>query len=263
MSSPLETIVREAGRLFLEGYRSPKQIDYKSAIDLVTQYDVQVEAFLTPRLAEAYPGFTVVGEESSETLSYPDKAIYIDPIDGTTNFVHGIPFCAISVGIWEEGKPVEGIVYNPVLDECFYARRGRGATLNGTPIQIDNSADTLTSALIATGFPYTKIEKGEDYAWVMATMGNLLPLTRDVRRLGSAALDLCYTARGTFAGYYEINLKPWDVSAGVLILEEAGGKVSRVDGAPYTLDERILVASNGRIHDALVAAMAPFEPTTH
>lgn len=256
MSSPLETIVRDAGRLFLEGYRSPKRIDFKSAIDLVTQYDVAVEERLKAGLAEAFPGHTLVGEESGDAHTFPKKAIYIDPIDGTTNFVHGIPFCAISVGIWEGGKPVEGIVYNPVLEECFYAVRGGGATLNGAPIRVDAEAETLTASLIATGFPYTKIEKGPDYTWVMETLGRVLPLTRDVRRLGSAALDLCYTARGTFAGYYEINLKPWDVAAGILILEEAGGRVSGVDGAPYTLERRILVASNGRIHDALVEQMA-------
>jgi len=247
----LKAIAQEAGSLFLEGYHAPKEVRYKSDIDLVTQYDVAVEELLKARLAEAFPEHTLVGEESSDDHTFPEKAIYIDPIDGTTNFVHGIPFCAISIGIWEEQQPVAGCVYNPVLEELFFAEKGKGATLNGEPIRVGD-AETLTASLIATGFPYTKIEKGVDYHWVMQSMERLLPCTRDIRRLGSAAIDLCYTARGTFAGFYEINLKPWDVAAGILIVLEAGGAVSGCDGSPYTLDQRIIVASNGTIHAELV-----------
>ena len=247
----LIAIAQEAGSLFLEGYHANKQIRYKSEIDLVTQYDVAVEAELKSLLSKQFPDHTLVGEESSDERTFPDKAIYIDPIDGTTNFVHGIPFCAISVGIWEAQRPVAGVVYNPVLEELFFAETGKGATLNGEPIRVDD-APNLTQSLIATGFPYTKIEKGADFEWVLKTMRNLLPRTRDIRRLGSASLDLCYVARGAFSGFYEINLKPWDVAAGILMVQEAGGTVSRADGKPYTLEERIIVASNGRIHHALV-----------
>lgn len=254
MTTRLESIVREAGSLFLEGYAARKEIRFKSPVDLVTQYDLQIEALLAPRLAEAFPGYTVVGEESGTAPLFPGKAIYIDPIDGTTNFVHGIPFCAISVGIWEAGAPVAGVVYNPVLDECFAAGAGKGATLNGETLRVGGT-ETLTNALIATGFPYTKVERGEDFEWVMRSMRTLLPETRDIRRLGSAALDLCYVARGTFDGFYEVNLKPWDVAAGILIVQEAGGRISRGDGAPYTLDEHIIVASNGTLHPALIEAL--------
>jgi len=251
----LIAIAQEAGTLFLEGYHARKEITYKSEIDLVTQYDVAVEKRLTQLLSKAFPSHTLVGEESG-TLAYPEKAIYIDPIDGTTNFVHGIPFCAVSVGVWEGGKPVAGVVYNPVLEELFYAEAGKGARLNGEPIGVD-TADTLTRSLIATGFPYTKIERGQDYEWVLEAMRNVLPAARDIRRLGSASLDLCYVARGTFSGYYEVNLKPWDVAAGLLMVLEAGGRVSREDGAPYTLDSRVIVADNGRIHDPLVSLLPP------
>ncbi len=251
----LIAIAQEAGSLFLEGYHAQKEITYKSDIDLVTQYDVAVEEKLKGLLGSTFPEYTLIGEESSDDHTFPEKAIYIDPIDGTTNFVHGIPFCAISIGIWEAQRPVAGVVYNPVLEELFYAEAGKGATLNGEPIHVDD-ADTLTRSLLATGFPYTKIEKGKDYEWVMQSMGNLLPLTRDIRRLGSAAIDLCYVARGTFSGFYEINLKPWDVAAGILMVQEAGGTVSRADGKPYTLDERIIVANNGKIHDDLVLNLA-------
>ena len=246
----IKNIARSAGPLFLEGYTQAKKITYKSAVDLVTDYDVKVELYLKEKLAEAFAEHTLVGEETSEGITHPEKAIYIDPIDGTTNFVHGIPFCAISIGIWEGGEPVAGVVYNPVLDELFYAEKGKGAYCNDKALQV-SGAETLEKSLIATGFPYTKVEQGEDFRWVMKSMEAVLPYTRDIRRLGSAALDLCNVARGTFEGYYEINLKPWDVAAGVLMVKEAGGSVSRHDGGAYTLDERIIVATNGRIHDAI------------
>ena len=246
----LKEIAQEAAPLFREGYGKSKSITFKSAVDLVTQYDLQIELFLKEKLGAAFPEHTLVGEETSEAIAYPDKAIYIDPIDGTTNFVHGIPFCAISIGIWEEGRAVAGVVYNPILEELFYAEAGKGATMNDRALHVTDT-DMLQNSLIATGFPYTKIEKGEDFRWVMQTMEAVLPCTRDVRRLGSAAIDLCYVARGTFDGYYEVNLKPWDVSAGLLILLEAGGKITQEDGRGYTLDERIVVATNGKIHDAL------------
>jgi len=178
----LIAIAQEAGTLFLEGYHAHKEISYKSDVDLVTQYDVAVEALLKKLLGEHFTEHTLVAEESSDDRTFPEKAIYIDPIDGTTNFVHGIPFCAISIGIWEGQEPVAGCVYNPVLEELFYAERGKGATLNGEPIRVD-TAKTLPRSLIATGFPYTKIDRGADYEWVMASMAALLPHTRDIRRL--------------------------------------------------------------------------------
>lgn len=251
MYEHLKTIATSAGPLFLEGYTQAKTVSYKSAVDLVTDYDVKVELYLKEKLAAIFSEHTLVGEETNEGITHPDKAIYIDPIDGTTNFVHGIPFCAISIGVWEGGEPIAGVVYNPILDELFYAEKGRGASCNGEPLRV-SEAQTLEKSLIATGFPYTKIEQGEDFRWVMKSIESILPYTRDIRRLGSAALDLCYVARGTFEGYFEINLKPWDVAAGIIILQEAGGSVSRHDGEAYTLEERIVVASNGHIHSAIV-----------
>jgi myo-inositol-1(or 4)-monophosphatase len=247
----IKTIARSAGPLFMEGYTHAKSITYKSAVDLVTDYDVNVELLLKEKLSAAFPEHTLVGEETNEGITHPDKAIYIDPIDGTTNFVHGIPFCAISIGIWEEGEPVAGVVYNPVLDELFYSEKGSGAFCNGEPLHVSEET-MLERSLMATGFPYTKIEQGEDFRWAMKSIEAVLPYTRDIRRLGSAALDLCYVARGTFEGHFEVNLKPWDVAAGILMVKEAGGKVSRRDGGAYTLDERIIIATNGRIHDTIV-----------
>lgn len=251
ITTQLESIVKDCSRLFLEGYYSDKNVRFKGTVDLVTEYDVAIEKCLTVALEEAFPEFTVVGEESTEIITHPNKAIYIDPIDGTTNFVHGLPFCAISVGMWENGEPLAGIVYNPILEECFVAEKGKGAFLNGETIHVSSQKD-FQQSLVATGFPYTKVEKGKDYEWVLETMAKMLPVTRDVRRYGSAAIDLCYTACGKLDAYYECNLKPWDVAAGILILLEAGGQVSNEKGTPYTLDSHIIAASNSNVHQFLV-----------
>ena len=251
MTETLSRIAREAGTLFKEGYHASKEITFKGSVDLVTQYDLQVELLLKERLADAFPEHTLVGEETSDAAQRPEKAIYIDPIDGTTNFVHGIPFCAISVGVVEHGRPVAGVVYLPILDELYRAEAGGGAFCNGEPLHV-GTAETLEKSLIATGFPYTKVDQGKDFEWVMRAMRRLLPLTRDIRRLGSASVDLCYVAKGTFEGFYEVNLKPWDVAAGWIIVEEAGGRVTKEDGSPYAIGEHIIVATNAKIHDALV-----------
>ena len=254
MINTLINIVLESKELFLEGYNAKKEVSYKGTVDLVTQYDVAVEKMLTQKLQEAFSDFTVVGEESTAEIFHPAKAIYIDPIDGTTNFVHGIPFCAISVGIWEDGKPLAGVVYNPVLGELFTAQAGGGAFLNGKKIFVSQQKE-FQQSLIATGFPYTKVEKGEDYHWVLQTIANILPLTRDIRRLGSASLDLCYVAQGKFEVYYECNLKPWDVAAGLLIVQEAGGKITNGKGESYKIGEPILVSSNGFVHANILQNM--------
>lgn len=254
MTETLSRIAREAGELFKEGYHASKEVSFKGSVDLVTQYDLQVELLLKEKLADAFPDYTLVGEETSEAIVHPQKAIYIDPIDGTTNFVHGIPFCAISVGMFEKGRPVAAVVYLPVLDELYRAEAGHGAFCNGEPLHV-SPAETLEKSLLATGFPYTKTQRGDDFEWVMRTMRNLLPCTRDIRRLGSASVDLCYVARGTFEGFYEVNLKPWDVAAGWLIIEEAGGTVTKEDGSAYAIGDHIIVASNTKIHEALVAKL--------
>ncbi|WP_200762855.1 inositol monophosphatase family protein [Nitrosophilus alvini] len=256
MRNELTAIIREAGEMLKEGYYSKKCVSFKSEVDLVTQYDIEIEKFLTKRLKEIYPDFEIVGEEEYSESRYPSNAIFVDPIDGTTNFVHGIPFVAVSIGIFKDSEPIEGAVYNPVLDELFYAKKGEGAFLNKEPIEV-SAATLLQKSLIATGFPYTKVTKGRDYRWVIETMKELLPKTRDIRRLGSAAIDLCYTAKGIFDGFYEINLKPWDTAAGILIVEEAGGRVSNEKGEKYRFGD-IVVASNGKVHEDLLKNIARY-----
>ena len=247
----LKAIALEAGEIIRDGYYKSKQITHKGVVDLVTQYDVAVEEFILSRLSKEFPEYTLVGEESHKGSYFHDKAIYIDPIDGTTNFVHGFPHLGVSIGVWENSQPVLGVVYNPILDELFYAEQGKGAYLNGEKIETSKQAQ-LQQSLIATGFPYAKVEQGIEYHWVIDTMRNILPHIRDIRRLGAAALDLCYLASGKVDGFYEIDLKPWDVSAGILILQEAGGKISNVNADAHSLDDKSIVASNGYIHEQLL-----------
>ena len=247
-------IVKGCGELFMAGYHADKSVRHKGTVDLVTEYDVAIEKRLSAELAHAFGEYTIVGEESTTAIVHPEKAIYIDPIDGTTNFVHGLPHCAISVGVWEGGRPVMGVVYNPVLEECFYAVRGEGAYCNGQKMAV-SSQESFQQSLMATGFPYTKVEKGDDYQWVLRTMAAMLPATRDIRRLGSASIDLCYVAWGKFDAFYECNLKPWDVAAGILIVEEAGGEITNEKGGAYSLDDHIIAASNSKVHGQLVSCL--------
>ena len=248
--------IKEAGEILKYGFYNPKKVNFKSSVDLVTEYDVKIENFLKEKLKAIYPDFEIVAEESFEEKEIPKKAIFIDPIDGTTNFVHSIVYTCISIGIWEDGEPIEGVVYNPILNELFYAKKDKGAFLNGEKISVSNTSK-LINALIATGFPYTKIEKGKDYNWVIETMKNILPKTRDIRRLGSAAIDLCYVACGRFSGFYEVNLKPWDVAAGILIVKEAGGSIYNQKGEEYRFGD-IIVAANAKIDRELIKNLAEY-----
>jgi len=247
----LKQIALDAGKIVKEGYTSHKEVSHKGVVDLVTEYDVKTEAFIIDQLEKAFPDHTLVGEESHQGSYHYDKAIYIDPIDGTTNFVHGIPHLAISLGVWEQGTPTLAVVYNPILEELFWAVQGEGAFCNGQRLKVSTQSE-LQNALIATGFPYAKVNAGIEYHWVINCMTNLLPHIQDIRRLGAAAIDLCYLAQGKVEAFYEIDLKPWDVAAGILIVLEAGGKISNVDGQPFDFDDKGIVASNGKVHQQLL-----------
>ncbi len=253
MNDNLINIVKEAGKILKTGFYSEKNVTFKSKVDLITEYDLKIELYLKDKLKSLYIDFEIIGEETSNgKTSSARKKIYIDPIDGTTNFVHSLPFVAISIGFWIDGKPVEAIVYNPILEEFFYAKKGEGAFLNGEKISVSNRKE-LQNSLISTGFPYSKVDKSNDYFWTIRVFEEILPLTRDVRRYGSASLDLCYIAVGRYDGYYELNLKPWDVSAGILIVLEAGGNISNETGEKYLIEKnRIIVASNGYIHQDFI-----------
>ncbi|MEA2027385.1 MAG: inositol monophosphatase family protein [Campylobacterota bacterium] len=250
----LKSIAIEAGKIIQEGYNASKELHFKGIVDIVTQYDVAVEKFVIAKLQEHFDDYTLIGEESHQGSYHHEKAIYIDPIDGTTNFVHGIPHLALSIGVWEDSKPTMAVVYNPILNELFWAVRGEGAYLNDKKLNVSNQK-SLQQSLLATGFPYAKVNRGVEYHWVIDSMANLLPNIRDIRRLGAAALDLCYVAQGKIDGFYEIDLKPWDVAGGILILLEAGGEVVSLS-QEYQIGDKVIVATNGKITQELCSFLS-------
>lgn len=252
MKEKLIEIIKEAGKILKDGYYSNKDVTFKAKKDLVTAYDVAVENFLKEKFAQEFKDFNVIAEESDNSKIEFNNSIIIDPIDGTTNFVNGVPHTAISVGVYKNKKPFIGVVYNPILEELYEAKVGEGSFCNGVKLKVSDESE-FQKALIASGFPYTSGSCEDDLNDVMKKLKVILPLCQDIRRLGSASIDLCYVARGTFEAYYEMNLKAWDVSAGILILTEAGGKISSIDGSTYKLfEDKYIVASNGKVHDELV-----------
>ena len=252
MQQELIKIIKEAGELLKEGFFAEKEVSFKAKKDLVTKYDVGVENLLKQRFSAVFKDFNIIAEESDNSTIEFNNSIIIDPIDGTTNFVNGVPHCAISVGVFKEKQPYIGIVYNPVLDELYSAKIGEGAYLNGKALQVTKE-DNFQKALLATGFPYTSASDQKDLDFVIENLKRILPKCQDIRRLGAASLDLCYIAKGTYEGYYEINLQAWDVSAGMIILTEAGGTVTNHLGKEYDIfNDKCVVASNGYIHKELV-----------
>ncbi|MBP9490048.1 MAG: inositol monophosphatase [Aliarcobacter sp.] len=252
MKKDLIKIIKEAGKILKKGFYSKKEVNFKAKKDLVTAYDVAVENFLKKKFAKKFKEFNIIAEESDNANIEFNNSIIIDPIDGTTNFVNGVPHTAISVGVYKNKKPYLAVVYNPILDELYTAKIGKGAFLNGKKLKV-SLEDNFQKALLATGFPYTSGTDENDLNDVVKKIKDVLPLCQDLRRLGSASLDLCYVAKGTYEGYYEMNLKPWDVSAGILILTEAGGVVTNINGGEYKLfEDKYLVASNCKIHNEFI-----------
>lgn len=252
MKNKLIEIIKEAGEILKEGFYTKKDVTFKAKKDLVTKYDVGIENFLKEKFSKEFSDFNIIAEESDNSKIEFNNSIIIDPIDGTTNFVNGVPHTAISVGVYKDKKPYIGIVYNPILNELYEAKIGEGAFLNGKRLTVSAEND-FQKALISTGFPYTSGTNEDDLNDVIKKIKDILPLCQDIRRLGSASIDLCMVARGTYEGYYEMNLKAWDVSAGILILTEAGGKVSSIDGSEYKLfEDKYIVATNSEIHDSLI-----------
>ena len=234
------------------------RVDKKGVIDLVTDIDLKVEREFRAMIAERFPGHVVLGEEFSTKEERNQIAEYswvLDPIDGTTNFAHGLPIFCASLALEVHGQPVVAAIFDPTRQELFTAQRGVGAWLNGTPLRV-SSADRLLESLLCTGFPYTVQEKPEE---LVALFGHFLSISRAVRRLGSAALDLCYVAAGRFDGFWEQRLNPWDISAGALIVQEAGGMATTTTGQPFNSRLGNVLASNGRIHDEMLGAIRDFE----
>lgn len=254
MKKYLETAVETAlktGRFLAIRFKSAKKIKFKGEIDLVTDSDINAERMIIASLKKAFPSHEILAEETANlnnlTQSYGYRWI-IDPIDGTTNFAHGYPLFAVSIGLEFKGEIILGAAYNPILGELFRAVKGKGAYLNNRKIRVSRSK-VLSKCLLATGFPY---DIRKDPVNNLKLYNTFQLKARDIRRDGSAVLNLCYTACGRFDGFWELKLKPWDTAAGSIILKEAGGRLSDFSGGKYNIYKKEILASNGLIHNQML-----------
>ena len=247
-------IVLRAGEIQMSRRESGFQIDKKGTIDLVTEVDLECEKMCRAVLAERFPHHDILAEELSSGPGQPRTSRYrwvFDPLDGTTNYAHGLPVFCASLALEIDGRAEVGAIYDPTRKELFTGERGQGAFVNGTRLRVSETRSVL-DALLVTGFPYDVHEK---LVPLLAMFGAFLGEARAVRRLGSAALDLCYVAAGRLDGFWEQTLKPWDVAAGALIVEEAGGRITGMDGSQFDPAAAHLVASNGQIHEAMLGVI--------
>lgn len=246
------TAARIAGNYQKSRFTSSLDIEMKGDKDLVTEVDKESERLIVEHLLSRFPDHDIVAEEGS----YPQKGSafrwVIDPVDGTTNYAHGYPWFCSSIGLEQDGELIAGVIYNPVYDELFTATKGGGASLNGSRLSV-SARSPLKNSLLGTGFPYDcASDPVNNFDNLIAFQKN----ARGIRRAGAAALDLAYVAAGRLDGFWELKLKPWDVAAGVLIIREAGGVVTTFDGSSYDIFNNRILASNGLIHDEMVAMLA-------
>ena len=256
LATAIEAVV-EAGAIQLAQFGKIERIDKKGAIDLVTEVDVQVERRFRELIAQRFPDHIVLGEELDTAGASIESATHcwiFDPVDGTTNYAHGLPIFCSSLSLAIDGVLTVAAVYDPCRRELFTAERGEGAFLNGRPIHV-SSTSTMIDALLVTGFPYDVHETLDE---IVGLFGVMVGQARAVRRLGSAALDLCYVAAGRLDAFWEQRLKPWDITAGALLVQEAGGLVTGLDGSPFTVRTSDIIASNRHLHDQMSAAIAAF-----
>jgi myo-inositol-1(or 4)-monophosphatase len=253
-------IAREAGAVLRDFFSQGVATEYKGDADLVTVADRTSEKLIRERLAAAFPEHGIYGEEGTRDRLSSEYRWYVDPLDGTTNFAHGYPQFAVSMGLEQrpaglatdqDGTLVAGVIYDPLRDELFAAERGRGALLNGKPLRVTRTPE-LCEALTATGFPSHKRHESPNIHFYQ----EFTLRSHGVRRMGSAALDLAYVAAGRLDGFWEFNLNPWDTAAGILLVEEAGGRVTDFAGNHFLLDSREILASNGLIHEELMGFFA-------
>ncbi len=243
-----EKIIEESSNLILKNHKKIRNISYKGVSNLVTNVDKEVEALIIKEIILKYPNHSIIAEESEQRKKDPNYQWFIDPIDGTTNFAHSYPFFCTSIAFAKNGVVEFGLIKDPITNELFTAKRKMGSRLNGKQIFVSKTK-RLNESLLITGFPYdkktSKINNLKNFC-------NLTLATHGVRRDGAAALDLCYVAAGRVDGYWELKLSPWDVAAGVLILEEAGGQVTGFKGEKYNIFNKQIVATNGFIHKELL-----------
>lgn len=256
LTTAVEAVVR-AGDMMMAKFGSAVRIDKKGSIDLVTEVDLAIEQMFREAIAERFPDHSILGEEMGGSAAIPDGPCWVfDPIDGTTNFAHGLPIFCSSLAVEIGGAAAIAAVYDPTRKELFTAEKGGGAFLNGRPIRV-SPADALIDALLVTGFPYDVHARLDE---VIALFKGFVGRARAVRRLGSAALDLCYVAAGRMDGFWERGLSPWDIAGGALIVAEAGGRVTTLAGATFDSRAREVLATNGRIHEAMLEVVRTVEP---
>ncbi len=248
----VEAIAREAGELLMPYFIRRVAIEYKGDVDLVTEADRASEKLIVERLRTRWPEHGIVAEEGTRSDMEADYRWYVDPLDGTTNFAHGYPVFCVSIALTRKDGQLElGVLYDPTRNEMFAAERGQGATLNGKPIHVSKTK-TLAESIMGTGFPSHKRHKNPNIHFYH----QLTLRSHGVRRAGSAALDLANVASGRYDGFWEFNLSPWDTAAGVLLVLEAGGTVTRFDGSPFRLDSREVMATNGLIYQEMLTNFA-------
>jgi myo-inositol-1(or 4)-monophosphatase len=245
-------LARRAGALILDGLGRSRDIRHKGAIDLVTEYDLRSERLVVDAIRHAFPSDSILSEEAGASGEAGIRWV-IDPLDGTTNFAHGLPHFSVSIACWEQDKPAFGVVFDPTRSELFHAVRGQGAWLNAQPLHVSTES-RLEESFLATGFPYDIRSNSEDNLDHFASMSRR---AFAIRRFGSAALDLAYVAAGRYDAYWELSVYPWDWAAGILLVREAGGRVTALDGRDtFPLGIASFLASNGLVHDQTLRALA-------
>lgn len=238
----------DAGRVLLRYFNRTHRIEVKKGAGIVTEADKAAEKLILKKIFRKFPKSSMIAEESGEHHSGSDLCWVVDPLDGTSNYAHGFPWFSVSIGLYVKGRPVLGVVYHPILKETFYAEAGHGAFLDGRRIHVSTTG-RMRDALLSTGFYYSR---GDKLRSEVGVFGQMNEVALGVRRPGSAALDLAFVACGRFDGFWESGLSPWDVAAGFLIVEEAGGKVTDYRGLKTTMHGKQVVASNGKVHGRML-----------
>jgi myo-inositol-1(or 4)-monophosphatase len=245
-------LAKEAGHILRDHLGRDIDISRKSTgLDLVTEIDLLSERYIKEKISTYYPKHEILAEESGHQASASEYRWIVDPLDGTTNYAHRYPFFAVVIALERAGEVILGVVYDPIREELFAAEKGGGAMLNGRPIRVSR-IEKLADSLLVTGFPYNVRSDRRNIEY----FARFIDKAQAVRRDGSAALDMCYLACGRFDGFWELGLNPWDMAAGKLIVEEAGGRITKLDGRPFTIYEPEMLASNGLIHEEMMAVLS-------